>query len=235
MLSLIWKDVVAARRLLLFVVPLGAVQLAVLASLPGIYPIAALSFAALLAFGSIALEESQRTELLWNSLPVSRADFVSARYATTLIGITAALVFGWAIAQAATPPFSSRAAATAALAGLSAHAVMFGILALAAAAFLPLYFHFGAGRGLLLFSAVAVSALIIVSLLAHVILSANGYPSPFFDPEGWRATGPALVERLLEWLAPRFGRLLALFVGLAVITLGGSWAVARRLYEARDL
>jgi hypothetical protein len=42
MRSLIWKDFVAARRLLLLlVIPLGGVQLAVLASVPPIYPTAA--------------------------------------------------------------------------------------------------------------------------------------------------------------------------------------------------
>jgi ABC-type transport system involved in multi-copper enzyme maturation permease subunit len=235
MLDLVWKDVVAARKLLLLVIPLGGAQLAVLASVPPIYPIAALSFSALLAFGSVALEENQRTELLWNSLPVSRAEVVMARYLTALIGMTIGLALGWALAQVAARPVPTGALGSATFTSLSAHALMFGLLAFSAAVFLPLSFRFGAGRGLVLFSAVSVGTLIVVSLLAQLYLSAKGYPSPLFDPQAWRAAGPRLIAQLAEWLAPRLTRLLALLVGVSIVALGLSCAVAQRLYETRDL
>jgi ABC-type transport system involved in multi-copper enzyme maturation permease subunit len=72
MLNLVWKDIVAARRLLWLVLPLGGVQIAVMSFVPAMYVMAALIFAALLALGSVAIEEYQGTELLLNSLPVSR-------------------------------------------------------------------------------------------------------------------------------------------------------------------
>ncbi|UCC73731.1 MAG: ABC-2 transporter permease [Gemmatimonadota bacterium] len=235
MLSLVWKDVVAARWLLLLVIPLGAVELAVMSFTPAFYVIAVLTFSALLALGSIPVEEYQRTELLWNSLPVSRGAFVTARYLTALVGMVAGLALGWALAQAVTRLASSAADGPAALLGLDAHAVMFGVLAFSVAAFLPLYFRFGAGRSLLFFSAIAVAALLVVSLLAQLILSAEGYPSPISDPEAWRTAAPALMTQLAEWLTPRFWRLLTLFVGAAVIAMGVSLLISRRLYEARDL
>ncbi|MGD8867293.1 MAG: ABC-2 transporter permease [Gemmatimonadales bacterium] len=234
MLDLIWKDFVAARRFLLLVIPLGGVQLAVLASTPPIYPIAALMFAALLGFGSIALEESQRTELLWNSLPVTRDDLVTARYLVALIGVTTGLVMGWALAQLVGGRVSLGTFGPA-FTSFPAHALMFGVLVLAAAVFLPLHFRFGPGRAVIFFSAVALSAVVLVSLLAQAILSAKGYPSPIFDPEAWRLRGPEMVRALIEWTAPRLGRLLGLFVALSIVALGFSWRVSRRVYETRDL
>ena len=234
MLDLIWKDFVAARRFLLLVIPLGGVQLAVLASVPPIYPIAALTFAALLAFGSIALEESQRTELLWNSLPITRGEFVSARYLVTLIGTTTGLLSGWALARLAVRPVSLGAFGPA-FTTFPAHALMFGMLVLAAAIFLPLHFRFGPGRAVIFFSAVALGAVVVVSLLAQAILSAKGYPSPIFDPEAWKLEGPEMVGGLLEWTTPRLGRLLSLFTAISIIALGISWRVSCRVYETRDL
>jgi ABC-type transport system involved in multi-copper enzyme maturation permease subunit len=235
MFSLVWKDVVAARWLLLLVIPLGIVQVAVMSFLPVIYIVAVVSFAALLALGSIAVEEAQRTELLWNSLPVSRGQVVAARYLTALIGMVIGLALGWGLAQGMARLAASGAEGPSALIGLDAHALLFGVLALGVAVFLPLYFRFGAGRALLFFSAIALATLLLVSLLAELILSAKGHPSPISEPEAWRAAAPALMGRLAEWLAPRFGRLLALFLGAAVIVMGVSLLISRRLYEARDL
>lgn len=234
MLDLIWKDFVAARRFLLLVIPLGGVQLAVLASTPPIYPIAALTFAALLGFGSIALEASQRTELLWNSLPVTRDDFVTARYLVALIGITGGLLLGWILAQLAALPVSLPALGPA-FTNFSAHALMFGILVLSAAVFLPLHFRFGPGRAVIFFSAVALSAVVLVSLLAQAILSAKGYPSPISDAEAWRMRGPEMARDLIEWTAPRLGRLLGLFTAISIVALGISWGVSCRVYKTQDL
>ncbi len=236
MLSLIWKDFVAARRLLLLlVIPLGSVQLAVLASVPPIYPIAALTFAAVLAFGSIAVEETQRTELLWNSLPVTRGAFVTARYLVALIGMTAGLTLGWAIAQLTVRSISIGGLGPATFTGFTAHVLMYGMLVLAAAIFLPLHFRFGPGRAVLFFLAVTVGAVVVISLVAQLIMSAKGYPSPIFDPETWRRTGGALSVQLIEWLVPRRVLLLVLFVSCSFVSLALSWVVARRLYATRDL
>jgi len=236
MLSLIWKDFVAARRLLLLlVIPLGAVQLAVLASVPPIYPLAALSFAAVLAFGSIAVEETQRTELLWNSLPVSRDALVAARYLVALIGMTFGLALGWAIAQLTERSISIGALGPATFTSFTAHLLMFGMLVLAAAIFLPLHFRFGPGRAVMLFLAITVGTVVVISLVAQAIMSAKGYPSPIFDPEAWRAAGPALSAQFIEWLVRRRGQLLILFLSCSFLSLAFSWVVARRLYATRDL
>ena len=231
MLDLVWKDVVAARRLLWLALPLGGVQIAVMSFAPPVYLMAVLTFSGLLAFGSIAVEEYQRTELLWNSLPVSRGEFVTARYLTTLIGIVAGLAFSWTLARAVTRLASSAADGPAPLLSLEAHAVLFGLLVFGAAIYLPLYFRFGAGRSLVYFSAIAVAGLIIVSLVTQQVLAAKGYPSPAADPEAWRA----LMTSTVEWVAPRFGRLLGLFVGVAVLAMGVSLLISRRAYGARDL
>ena len=231
MLDLVWKDVVAARRLLWLALPLGGLQIAIMSFVPPVYLMAALTFSALLAFGSIAVEENQRTELLWNSLPVTRGEFVAARYLTTLVGMLAGLAFSWTLAQAVTRLASGAADGPAPLLSLDAHAVLFGLLVFGAAVYLPLYFRFGAGRGLLYLSGIAVAGLIIVSLVTQQILAAKGYPSPTADPEAWRA----LMTRMVEWVEPRFGGLLGSFVGSALLAMGVSLLISQRAYEARDL
>jgi ABC-type transport system involved in multi-copper enzyme maturation permease subunit len=232
MLSLVWKDLVAARRLLPLVLAVGAVQVAVMSFVPGIYVMAALTFAAVLAFGSIAVEEYQRTELLWNSLPVRRGHFVTARYLTTLTGIVPGLALSWGLAR--TMRLTVRGAAAdgaAALLSFDAHAVLFGLLLFAAALYLPLYFRFGAGRGLLLLMAIAVAGLILVPPLAGALLAATGQPGAVSEAETWRT----LISTAARWAEPRFGRVLAAFLGSGIVALGVSLLLSRRLYQRRDL
>lgn len=235
MLSLVWKDFVVARRFLPLLLPVGVVQLTVLASIPPIYPIAALSFAMLLATGSIVVEESQRTESLLNSLPVTRGELVTARYVSSLLGTTAGLALGWVVAQLAARPIAADAFGPTMFTSLSAHGFMFGAMMLSLAVFLPLHFRFGPGRAVLLFLAVAVAVIMIVSLLAQLLLLAKGYPSPISDPDGWRAAAAEVLGRATEWTAARLGRLLASFVAISSCALGVSWSISRRLYESRDI
>ncbi len=145
--------------------------------------------------------------------------FVAGRYLTALVGMLAGLAFSWALAQAVTRLAASGGGGAAALLSLEAHAFLFGLLAFAAAVFLPLYFRFGAGRALLYFSAIAVAALIVVSLPAQFIL----------------AEEPALLPRLARWVKPRLGQLLGAFVGAAALAMGVSLLLSRRIYEVRDL
>ena len=231
MLDLVWKDVSAARRLLWLVLPVGGAQLAAMAFMPPIYVLGVLIFSALLAFGSLAVEETQQTELLWISLPLSRGQIVTARYLTTVLGTVAGLAIGWALANVLTRLAPAAADGPAELLSLDAHAVLLGFLVLVAAVYLPLYFRLGAGRGLLYFLAIAVAGLIIVSLVTKMILSVKGYPSPTADPEYWRAQ----TMRLVEWGEPKFGLLLTLYVGAAASAMGVSLLISRRAYETRDL
>jgi ABC-type transport system involved in multi-copper enzyme maturation permease subunit len=220
----------AARWLLWLVVPLGAVQVAVLSFHPLGYALAALFFSAVLASGSIAVEEYQGTELTWNSLPVSRGQVVAARYLTTLVGMLGGLAVSWAAALPVALVESRPDAGAGAMLSFDAHAVLFGLLALAAAVYLPLYFRFGAGRSVIYFMAIAVATLIVVSLVARLIMTASGYSIPT-DPDGQRA----LIMRMIDWVAPRFAWLLSLFVGGAALAMGVSLAVSRRIYATRDL
>lgn len=234
-LSLVLKDLAAARRLLLLILPLGLVHLAVFSSFGPIYFPTACLFAALLAFGPIALEEIHRTEILWNSLPVSRGQIVLARYVTTLIGILAGLAMSWGVGRLAARFIAAEASSPSPFAALRAHILLFSFLVLGMALFLPLYFHFGAGRGTILFSAVGVGLLLVLTVGTQVLLFAKGYSSPILDPESWKATGPELQERVVAWLEPRINRILGLIAGLSIFAIAFSWLVSRRLYENRDL
>jgi hypothetical protein len=160
---------------------------------------------------------------------------VTARYLVALIGLTLGLTLGWAIAQLTVRPISIGALEAATFTSFTAHAVMLGMLVLAAAIFLPLHFRFGPGRGVMFFLAVTVGAVVVVSLLAQAIISAKGYPSPIFDPDAWRTAGPALTAQFIKWLTARQGPLLVLFLGCSFLLLGASWVFAQRLYASRDL
>ncbi|HXI03228.1 MAG TPA: ABC-2 transporter permease, partial [Candidatus Saccharimonadales bacterium] len=195
MLSLVLKDLVAGRRLLALILPLGVVQLATFAVVGPIFLLGALVFTSLLAFGSIALEELQGTETLWSSLPVTRGQIVLARYLTVLIGILTGLCLSWAAGQTVIRLGSGPAGAPA-LVGLRAHAFLISLLLLAAALYLPLLFRFGASKGFLVFSALSVGLLLVLTVAGQGILLLKGYSNPLMDPETWKTAGPELREKL---------------------------------------
>jgi len=231
MFSLVWKDVAAAGRLLWIVLAVGAAQLAGMAFLPSTYVLGVLIFSALLAFGSLAIEEYQRTELLWISVPVSRAQIVTARYLTTILGAVVGLAIGWAIANWVARLAPAAAEGPAALLSLEAHVVLLAVLTLAAAVHLPLHFRLGAGRGLMSFVAISLAGLIVVSLATRLILSAKGLPSPTTDPAAWRE----LAVGWIQWAEPRLALLLTLLVAFSAAMLAISLVLSTRAYETRDI
>jgi ABC-type transport system involved in multi-copper enzyme maturation permease subunit len=212
-LDLIRRDLVVARRLLWVILPLGGVQIAVMVFAPGLYVLGAFILCGLLAFGSIAIEEAQRTELLWNSLPLSRRRLVAARYASTLIAALGGLTFCWAMARAMSGLVAQARNGSPEILGPEVHGFLFGDLLLCAAIYLPLYFRLGAGRGLIWFSVIVGVVLVTVTLATPVISA----------------------EELIEWVRPRLGWLPYSFVGAAFLVMGGSLFVACKAYEGRDL
>jgi ABC-type transport system involved in multi-copper enzyme maturation permease subunit len=231
MFSLVRKDVAAAGRLFWLVLAVGGAQLAALAFLPFSYMLGVLTFSAILAFGSLAIEEYQRTELLWISVPVTRAQIVTARYITTILGAVAGLTIGWTIANGARRLAPAAAEGPAALLSLEAHVVLLAVLILAAAVHLPLHFRLGAGRGLMSFIAISVLGMIVVSLATRLILSAKGLPSPTSDPAAWRE----LAASWIQWVEPRLTLLLALLAAFSAAMLLISLVISTRIYETRDI
>jgi hypothetical protein len=247
MLNLIWKDIAAARRLLLFGIPLGIVQLAVFASVGAFILPAALFVAAVLASGSIALEESQRTETLWNSLPVSRAQVVFARYVTVLLGILLGLGLAWAVGQvvgrlmaaaggvAGSPDTSMGITNPAPFASPVAMVPLFIVLVVTAALYLPFYFRWGAGRGAVILSAVGAGALLTITLVVQWLLGESGYSSPMLQPGAWKTADPvaaaefeARLREVIPWVLRASVAGSLVFFALSAVA---SWA----LYESRDL
>ena len=235
MLDLVWKDIVAARRALLILLPFGILQLAVFASVgPFILP-AALFFSAVLASGSIALEEAQRTETLWASLPVSRGQIVFARYLTVLLGILVGFGLAGGVGQIVGRLLAPGAPNPAPFASPVALAPIFVVLTVTAALYLPFYFRWGAGRGAVILSAVGVGTLLIITLLVQWLLGENGYSSPMLQPGAWNTASPAAraeFEARLELVIPWV--LSASVVGsmvLFAVSSVASWV----LYETRDL
>jgi len=231
MLELVRKDLIAGRWLLSLVLPLGCVQVGVMAFHPLSYVLGALTFSALLAFGSIVIEEYEKTELLWNSLPISRGQFVAARYLTTLLGILTGLALSWLLAAAVSGLASGSGMGGVVLLGLEVHLVLFALLALAAAVYLPLYFRYGAGRALAWFGAIGIVLLVLATLVTDRVLAGMGYPAGATDPEAMRA----VVGRIATAARPLRGVLSggAAVAGLLLLVL--SLLIARSVYGRRDI
>jgi len=209
--NLVYKDVVAARWLLLAALPIYALQLVTLDASPPVTLALAFIFSALFASGSLAIDEVQGTEVTWCSLPVDRGTLVVARYATVTLGILLGL--------------GPCAAISGKTVGLGALVVLFFMLQSTAALFLPCYFRFGAGRGLMVFAVVTlviVVALTLAGALFAAITDAD------LTPDRER------IVALEAWFeAVRVIVTVALIV-TALAATAGSAALAIRWYAARD-
>jgi ABC-type transport system involved in multi-copper enzyme maturation permease subunit len=227
MLSLVWKDVVGARWILIVALLLYAIQLATLVVAPPASILVTLLFTGLFAFGSIGLEEVQGTDALWCSLPVSRSQFVFARYTTTVVGVLLGLGMSWVVGSVAWSWFRRTEDAAAAFPyGPGTYALMFFVLLGAAALYLPCYFRLGAGRGAMLFSVLVLAILVLASAAGSLIVFLAGGAEALEN--AWRPD-PEELERLLAGL----GRL-NLIVALTLALVVGSAALAARFFDARD-
>jgi len=231
MLDLVWKDVVAGRRAFSVVISLGVLQLAVTGSVGPVFLPTAFLFSGVFAFSPVFLEETQHTEILWNSLPVTRGRIVAARYLSVVLGILVGLGLSWAVGQVVTRLMRSGAGGPAGAGDLHAMALLFVVLMLAAALFLPFYFRWGLGRGGVIFSVVGAAATLLAAVLVQVVLAVKGYSDPIFDPETLRKVS----RQVAEWLMPRWGRVLSLLMGFSACAMAVSLLVSWWLYETRDL
>jgi ABC-type transport system involved in multi-copper enzyme maturation permease subunit len=233
MTDLVWKDIVVARWVLILLIPFYVLQLAFTASQAPIFFIFTTLFTGLLGFGSIGLEDHQNTESLWCSLPVTRRDVVLARYLSTALGLLLGLGLSWSIGRATTLWMGTAArGGSAASTGFLVYAALFALLVLLAAVFLPCYFRFGAGRGLVVFSAIGIGVLIVAPLLLQLALLLAGYGNPLMDPEVWRRGAEELDAEEGIRLARR------VVAGLTVLACGAallSAGLSVRFFEKRDL
>jgi len=233
MIDLVWKDLVAARWFLILLIPFYVLQLAATASQAPIFFVFTALFTGLLGFGSIALEDQQNTELLWCSLPVTRRDVVLARYLSTGLGLLIGLGLSWSVGRAAAQWMGAAARSEAAAsAGYLIYGALFVLLALIAAVFLPCYFRFGAGRGLVVFSSIGIGVLIVAPLLLQLALLLAGYGNPLMDPEVWRRG----AEKFDAEEGVRFAQ--RVIAGLAVLASGAtllSAGLSVCFFQKRDL
>jgi len=231
MRSLIWKDIVVAKWLLAAAIPVYVGQLMAMADAPPMFALLTLLGAVFFAVVSVGVEETQRTETLWNSLPVSRSLIVYARYLTTLLGIGFALGASWIIGLAMAGWFQPDAGAAGPL-GPRAYLTLACVLLLFAALFLPCYFRFGAGTGVQVFSALSLGLMILLSVAGSLVVLANGGAEALAE---LRDPSPERIEEMRRWLASSADALLA---GLTVTTLAlTAWSatLSAQFYRSRDL
>jgi len=224
MLRLVWKDAAAARWILLILIPLGVVQLVTLTISPPAHLLGTLILAGLLAFGSIALEEIQGTEVLWCSLPLSRREYVLGRYLTALTGATLGLSIGFVTAYA-TALWAFRGGDEAAARPSPAlYAILLALFLLAAAGHFPCMFRFGVARGMMVFSAAAIALLLVFSGLAYLLAPMSG-----------RTPSAEEIDLAAAWLARWRYALAGGFLAVAALVTLVSAAFSIRFFEARDL
>jgi hypothetical protein len=224
MLRLVWKDAAAARWILLIVIPVGAIQLATLTVSPPAHLLGTLALSGLLAFGSIALEEIQGTEVLWCSLPLSRREYVLGRYLTTFTGATLGLSIGFATAYATALWAFRGGEETAVRPSPVLYAILLALLLFAAAGHFPCMFRFGVGRGMMVFSAAAAILLLVLSGLAYLLAPMSG-----------RTPSAEEIELATAWLSRWRYVLAGAFLAAAALATLVSAAFSIRLFEARDL
>jgi ABC-type transport system involved in multi-copper enzyme maturation permease subunit len=233
MTELILKDIVAAHWILAIMIPFYALQLAATISMAPIFYLFTLIVTTLLAFGSIGLEDHHGTESLWCSLPMTRRHVVLARYLTTGLGMLLGLAMSWLVGLGVSRLAIVRADPNSvAPPGLPGYAALFILLALIASVFLPCYFRFGAGKGLIVFSAIGVGLLIVIPMLVQLVLFVAGYSNPLLDTE-------LLRRRAAEIGAAERERLAHLAIGVMTVLATAatllSAGLSIRFYEKRDL
>lgn len=230
MRSLIWKDIVVAKWLLAAAIPVYVGQLIAMADVPPMFATLTMLGAVFFAVVSVGVEETQRTETLWNSLPVSRSLIVYARYLTTVIAIGFALGASWIIGLAMAGWFHPDAGAGPL--GARAYLTLACVLLLFAALFLPCYFRFGAGTGVQVFAALSLGLMILLSVAGSLVVFANGGAEALAE---LRDPSPERIEEMRRWLASSADALLA---GLTVTTLAlTAWSatLSAQFYRTRDL
>jgi ABC-type transport system involved in multi-copper enzyme maturation permease subunit len=233
MTELIWKDIVAARWFLAILIPFYLLQLAATVSQAPIFYLFTLLFTILLAFGSIGLEDHHGTESLWCSLPVTRRHVVLARYLSTGLGVFLGLAMSWLVGQGVMRLAVMRAVLNSGQPpGLQGYAALFILLALLSAVFLPCYFRLGAGKGLIVFSAIGVALLIVIPLLLQLVFFLAGYSNPLLDPELLRRRAAEMGTAQRERLAHlAMGVMTVLAMAATLLSAG----LSVRFYEKRDL
>jgi hypothetical protein len=237
-LRLVWKDVVAARWLLLAALPIYALNLAAMAGAWPIFAMIGLSFTAVLAFGSLAMEEIQGTGILWASLPADRREIVVARYLTTVLGAGLGLGISLGVERTMSAVRAASGGEAGATLPVSAavHVVHLLLLLLVATVLLPLCFRLGAGNGVLAFSAVAVAGILLISLGGQLLLWLAGLANPLLDPGLYRGTPEVdQAQATVAWLRQRGGTLLGASALATAAALMVSAGVSIHLFETRDL
>ena len=230
--SLLWKDLVVGKWFWVAAVPIYFGQLVTTSDLPPAFVLLTLAGTGFFAFVNIGLEEMQGTESLWSSLPVSRRQIVLARYATLLLGILFGLGASLAIGQTVPGWAGPGQAGAATQVGLGGYAGLAFVLLICGAGYLPCYFRFGAGRGLQVFSAVAVGGLLIISIAGSSMLMLAGWGDVVTN---MGEPTPEQVAILESWMEQWGAMLAATMVLLALGITAFSAALSIHFYSARDI
>ena len=206
---LVYKDLVAAKWFLLAALPIYVLQLATLDVSPPAVMVLTLLFSMLFAFGNIGIEETQGTEATWCSLPLSRERIVVGRYLTTTLGV----LVGLGLSGAINGP------------GIGALALVFFTLQMAVALYLPCYFRFGAGRGLMVFCWVALGLFAAIALAGAAL---SVVTQTDFTPDQEQ------IEAATAWFRAVEAILASSLVLVVLLATTASAALSVRWYGARD-
>jgi ABC-2 type transport system permease protein len=205
-LDLVVKDLIAARWFLLAIIPLYVLQLVGSTASSAAFGAITLLSSALLAAGALIVDESQGTDVLWCSLPVSRREIVFARYASAILGVALGVGLSWIVGRVGDAPLPS-----------AAHAALFSGVVVALAVFLPCYYRWGAGRALAVFAVVVLVVSVALTGLVLSVLRSN-----------------TTQASLIEWLGQRQAPVSAGLIVLALAAAATSAAISALVFRRRD-
>jgi|GEM_PF-4291103 len=194
---------------------------------PAVHLISWVFLALALVFLPLIVDDFNRIQPLMAALPVSRGQRVAGRYLFSLLAAGVGLVLARLEAGAVTHLFIRQKIDLSSLLGLDAGVVFMAMTLLAAAFFLPFYYRWGLGKGLMIATASILIIVIALTLMAPRLESVIRPDSPLVR------FLMGVMERLwtLSGTWSSAWRLLAGVSGLYLLSLG----LAVRIQRRRDL
>lgn len=216
MLTLVFKDILVQKNRLWLIVFYGVFMHIALYSLGdiGAYGGAAVGITYIFVLGACALDDKNRSEILLNSLPISRHSLVTAKYLTSLWFLALGLVV------------STLAGTVAHFAGLDRGLVNLGTLAvivftglLFISLYYPIYFLFGYLKARYYNTLLFIAALFVPALLATKV-SGVGLP--------------AWLGYFLEWFNRSQEAMALGFLGAGLLFVIISLLISIKFYQERE-
>lgn len=208
MYPLILKDILLLKKLLLLI--LGFIIFFFVLENPPAFAVAVAGFAFISNSGSF--DDRSRSDLMWNSLPISRNKIVSAKYISVLIFglfviglVTVLQVLLYYLLKMYDQPFPE----------INQLIIGFLFILFVAAIYYPIFYKFGEKYARILMMITVLGTVILGNMVWHFIKQK--------------------VEKALEFFSQySIEQLLVYGIVVTLLLYGISWALSIKIYKAKD-